>query len=556
MKLRKILARSVAIASCFAMLSTSVFAASELTLTTAKDADKIKTTIAGAVGGQVTFLAVNAGTTLSDTTAPADMQYIDQQTKEAGEDVVISFAKRASGSNTVDLYAGGESVTEVAILNGIAAAEAAAITGTTTFEVESNAVPATDAEWLAWLQGKVSVSYTELGSTAPTTVTLSAANASDFAVVATAGTGSHTIAVTYKGMAAGNVTVTETAPLAPITGITVTGIGGAIDIFVDSALDEDTAIAKAQEVDITVTANRNDSSTTPVTGYTYQWNAADQTVEIVYGEFTAAEKFTFNPIVRAYASVETSTANLRFDLEDLNVAELTEVTTTVVENAVKALIGTTTFAPEYVWNDSSIANAAIPSTNFEYATTEGAGTADAKSFTVAITLKEAAGNIPAGTSLGSITVTVASAANRTVITGSVTVADTTGEVTGFGATLPVGAIVTAIKVSDEGNGGNFTADGYESYADVVDASGNFELEVPAGEYKVYVAHAKYEFFEGDLYISRTIKEEHDVTIEDGEEVELGALALKYAFFGDTDLDGDVDGDDYANFAPKFGTSIN
>ena len=143
-----------------------------------------------------------------------------------------------------------------------------------------------------------------------------------------------------------------------------------------------------------------------------------------------------------------------------------------------------------------------------------------------------------------------------VIKGSVRVSDTTEEVIGFTNAVPTGAVITAVKLTSDGNGGNFVAPDYVSYATDTDIYGNFELEVEPGIYKVYVAHAKYEFFEGELYISTTIKEEYDITVEDGDEENLGLIDLNYTFFGDTDTDGDVDDEDFANFAPKFGTSVN
>lgn len=554
MKLRKILASTVAIVACFAMLSTTAFAASELTLTTGKDGDKIKTTIAGAVEGQVTFLAVNAGTEISDTTAPETMQYIDQQAKTASSDVEISFAKRAGGTATVDIYAGGSSVTEVAVKYGVAAEEDAAITGETTFELPTNEIPADEAEWATWLQGKVSVAYTELGSTSPTTVACTVANGADFTATAVEGTGEYTVTVFYKGMEAGTVTATLVAPPSPVNGVIVTGATN-IELFVDDELTEDIAIEAAKEVEITVTSTHEDTTTKPVTGgYTYVWDETAQTVAIEYKGFTSDEKFTFTAIKRAYAGVETSEGTLRFNLETLGVSSIEEATTAIVENAAKALISTTGFAPEYTWNDTTVANTAVPASNFAYATIAGASTAELKIFTVTVSTKEEAGSVPAGTVLGTITVEV-SAATATVIKGAVTVADTTGEVLGFGATTPVGAVVTAVQLDDEFNGGNFAAAGYKSFAAATDNFGKFELEVEAGDYQVIVAHAKFEFVGGDLYISRTVKYQEEVSIADGEEVDMGTINLKYAFFGDTDLDGDVDGDDYAAFAPMMGESV-
>ncbi len=164
-------------------------------------------------------------------------------------------------------------------------------------------------------------------------------------------------------------------------------------------------------------------------------------------------------------------------------------------------------------------------------------------------------SVTGGKTLTGENVVAVSVNSAPVIKGSVTVADTTDEVNGFGATIPVGAVVTAIKVTD-GMGGNFVSAGYESYSAIVDENGYFQLEVEPGTYKVYVAHAKYELFRNRLFISRTIKEEYDITIEQGEEEDLGEIPLKYAFFGDLDLDCDVDGNDYAKFAPKMGSSVN
>ncbi len=557
MKLRKILASTVAIVACFAMLSTTAFAASELTLTTAKDGNKIKTTIAGAVEGQVTFLAVNAGTEISDTTAPADMQYIDQQAKTAGADVAISFAKRTGGSDTVDIYAGGSSVTEVAVKYGVAAAETVAITGETSFELPSNEIPADEAAWAAWLQGKVSVNYTELGATAPTTVACTVANGADFTATAVEESGVYTVTVSYKGMVAGTVTATVVAPPAAVTGITVTGATN-IPLYVDEELTEDVAIAAAKEVAITVVTNHEDGTTKDVTGgYTYVWDATAQTVAIEYRGFTAAEKFTFTATKREYAGVQTSAGSLNFGLEDLGISSIDEATEAVVEAVVKTKLASTGFAPEYTWNDKTVANTVIPADNFAYTTTVSAATAELKIFAVAVATKEAAGSVTAGTALGTITVEVSASAatSATVITGTVTVVDTTGEINGFDTTTPIGAVVTAIQLDGDLNGGNFVADGYKSFAATTDTFGKFELEVEPGDYQVLVAHAKFEFVEGEIYISRTVKYQEEVSIADGEEIDLGTINLKYAFFGDLDLDGDVDGDDYGMFAPMVGSIV-
>jgi len=143
-----------------------------------------------------------------------------------------------------------------------------------------------------------------------------------------------------------------------------------------------------------------------------------------------------------------------------------------------------------------------------------------------------------------------------VIKGSVKVFDITGEVNRFTNAIPTGAVITAVKLTDEQSGGNFVSPSFISYATDTDVYGNFELVVEPGTYKVYVAHDKYEFVEGEFYVSRTISGEYDITIEDGGEENLGEIDITYTFFGDIDFDGDVDTDDYAKFAANFGSSIN
>lgn len=142
-----------------------------------------------------------------------------------------------------------------------------------------------------------------------------------------------------------------------------------------------------------------------------------------------------------------------------------------------------------------------------------------------------------------------------VITGAVRVTDVTGEVLGFGSAIPAGAVITAIKLDEDGNGGNLHNGTYTSFYTITDANGGFKLAVEPGTYKIHIAHSKYEYVEGVMYASRTIHDEFEVVLESGDDLELGVVNLYYTYFGDTDVDGDIDGDDYGMFAPMMGTAI-
>lgn len=554
MKLRKILARGVALAACVAMLSTNVFAASELTLSAAGESGKLKVTISGAVDGQVTFLAVNENTTLSNSTAAADMQYIAQEAKATAADTVISFAQRAGGTSKVDLYAGGEKVTEVASLKGVYVKDSAELTAASkALECESASIPGDNAAWKTFLTGKITVDYAALGATVATPVALSAETAADFSVAAgTAVSDVYPVAVTYKGLAAGTVNVTATSSVSPIVSISATGIPSeAIKVYIAEGETFGDAEAKAEIEDITgfkVVATREDTTTTDVAFNDLTITYASGVATIKYGEFTAPETVAFNVITKAITSSEVvapAPANVT-----LNVVEGTTVDTAYVEDKIGTKLSA--FSAKYIWNNGD--ETPVPAGELIYTATKNGET----SYTVAITTAKAAFATPVTVAV-TINVTPAGAA-KTAIKGSVKSSDSTGLVWDFTNGIPVGAVVTAIPYNEESMGNvTGTEEAFTAVSTVVDAEGNFELEVAPGKYTVIVAHTKYAIYAGEIYISRTVLDSNsmqEVTVEANEEKDLGAIALKYTYFGDINQNGTLDRYDYLDFTSEFGSSVN
>jgi len=146
-----------------------------------------------------------------------------------------------------------------------------------------------------------------------------------------------------------------------------------------------------------------------------------------------------------------------------------------------------------------------------------------------------------------------------VIKGSVTASDTTGQVEDFSEAIPVGAVITAIK-HDENAMGNYTgtAEMFDAVSTVVDSRGNFKLEVEPGVYTVIVSHTKYSIYGGEVFVARTILDSNtkrEVEIVKGETVNLGNIELKYTYFGDLNLDGALNTTDFRTFTQCFGSSI-
>lgn len=565
MKMRKILSRAIAIASCVAMLSTSVLAASELTITAGENGGLLKATISGNVSGQVTFLAVDKDATVASV-ADADIQYIAQEEKAQAADTVIQFAQRTGGDNRVDLYAGGMSVTEVAHLKGVyvvnsITANAASVA---TVDVTAANVPADNAGWEALLYDKVKVDSVKIGATAPEVITLNASTAADFDVAATqVDEDSYTLNVSYKSTP---VSTVAAEVVANITGITVTQ-NSVFDYYIDAGATFDAARAKSAIIasgKVTAVAS-TDGEPLPLDladlTYVVEGTGADTKVALSYSGHTAATKVAINVITRKVTGVQTSAGAVRVSFADLGALDIASVTADMVTNYVKNNVARANFAPKYTWNDPEKLAEAVPTSNYSYETAVLTGDgAEEDVYTVVVKAAAAKDDVTAGAVLGNIEVTV-TAVTRTLITGSVTVADSTQQVTeDFAGAIPVGAVVTAIKYNAEMMG-NYTgtADAFEAVSTVVDASGNFTLEVEPGTYTVIIAHAKYVIIGGELMVSRTVVDANSmksVTIAEGATENLGAVALKYTYFGDMNLDGTLNGVDFATFKDAFGSSVN
>jgi len=554
MKLRKILARSVAIASCVAMLSTSVFAASELTIATSEDNGKLKVTISGSVNGEVTFLALDEGTTLSDSTSPDKIQYIAQETKSAATDKVITFAQRAGGANKVDLYAGGQNVSEVATTPTSVYVKAVAELVTTAYESESTLIPTDDDGWKAFLMEKgLTVNYAGIGDTAEAPVALAVANADDFTIAAGAVENNvYPVAVAYKGTQAGTVNVTSIVPASPIVSVAATGIPSeAIDYYINEGEEFTVAIAEAEIADIaglTVTATHEDTSTSNIDlddlTYTVSGSGASTVVTLTYGEFPVGT-VPFNVITKAITGVTVENAVPATYQMDVVIG--TPVNEAYVEDEIADVVAR--FSAKYTWNDTTTTD--VPAGDITYSVVK----VDDDSYTVTISVAKADFATPV-----TIDVTIVEVESvATVIKGSVTASDTTGQVEDFSGAVPVGAVITAIK-HDENAMGNYTgtAERFDAVSTVVDSRGNFELEVEPGVYTVIISHTKYSIYGGEFFVARTILDSNtkkEVTVVESTPVDLGNIELKYTYFGDLNLDGTLNTIDFRTFTQGFGSSI-
>lgn len=559
MKLRKILTGAVATIACVAMLSTNVLAAT-VTPGVSEDGKKLEVVIEGTTG-QTTFLALDKDTVLASATGD-DIQYIDQ---DDAASLNIAFAKRADTQTVtyakqVDLYVGGENITEYSLVKGVyVVADLQVAEGTDLdYTYETSVADFTVAEATEVLAG-VQFNYAAIGTTAASAVTF---NTTDFTVgTPVAGTGNiYNVPVTYKGVSV-DVPVELSAP-SPVTSIAVSG-AQAINVYVeDDAADNTEAIKAAVKAisGLTVTATRGNGDTFNVTNYdlAVAGDGNSKTVTVSYtttdGTFTdTTNTIAVTVIEIAPASVQTATGTYTISPDEGTVLDAAGV-----KAAVEANIASITFAPKYVLNKPNTVEA-IPTSNMSFAaelTTDGE---EEDVFTVAVTLKEAAGAVEAGTALGTITVTVNYAA-KTLITGSVTVQDMTAQVTGdFTDAIPVGAVVIAMPYSDEVMGNVIgMGEDVSAVATVVGADGTFTLEVEPGDYLVLISHIKYVNYGGDVYMSRTVLDAqsmHNVSPSDGETVDLGALKIRYTFFGDLNADGNLNGIDGGFYTQNFNTSI-
>lgn len=569
MNLRKIFARTIAVASCAAMLSTNVLAAS-VSIGTAEADGKLKVTLSGDATGQVTFLATDTGVELAAVDG-AKIQYIEQDEKTAGVDLNYTFAKRAGATNTdtVNLYSGGENVTDYASKTGVYVVAKADVT--TTGEIAYTATEANDFnadKVAATLNGKVSVSYIGIGKTAAEAETKTYGTDDGFtfgAPVADGANEKYTIAVSYKGIAAGNVIVAETDPKAA-TAVTVTNAGAAQTFYYDSAVSEfdaDEAKALLKDV-ITVKVDYDDGSSdeafdTSKLTYTVGESGA---VSVSYSGITAATAITVDLVQKAITGA-TATGTKAVTL---NVRPGTEVTEAAVIGAVKAA-DDDELKISFAWNyDEDVTTTADLASDEDvaYAAVDN----EDGTWTVTVTSPKAT----LADCFVTVTVVEASAFG---IKGKVTVADTWG-ITGsttFTDAIPVGAVVTAIPATTGNNtyGGNVMGDtglGYTAKSAIVDAEGNYELELEPGTYNVFVSHTRYVVWKRTAAITnvsvyRTVLEGNAnnvgntaITISDSDtDLLTHNVALRYAYAGDMNLDGTLNNADFGLFKPNFGIAL-
>lgn len=561
MNLRKFTARTIAVASCAAMLSTNVFAATR-SITPSADNGKLKVTIGGDAG-QTTFLAVDAGTALASVSGDK-IQYIEQDSKTAESDLIYTFGQRTGGADKVDLYSGGEGVESYASKTGVAVKAIAAVKES---EVAYTAAAENDfmtkygtADTVkAFLANKrVKVDYTAIGSVTADEVEYTADNADDFTFGApTADTAKeiYTVTVKYKNIDAGSITVKETDPKAAVS-IAVTG-GEGKTFYYNNAESEFTAeIAKALlSYAITVTATYDDNTTGTISDDDVTYEVSGGTVTIKYGDLIADTTITVNLVKRVITGVTINNINMKTATMTARSAE--DVTEEDVENFVKNLD-----ADRYVtykWNDNTESYDDLSDLNVA----AEKDTSDESGKTWKATLTSDRYTLPTDA------VIIVTIEERTAlgIKGKVTVADTWGITSGttFKNAIPVGAVVTAIpKLTAKGYSGNVanTSFSYTSYAAMVDKDGNYELELPEGTYNVYVSHTRYvvrNVTATNITVStfRTLLDgqaKFEVTISDSDtDLQTHNADLRYAYAGDMNLDGKIDVDtDYTQFAAKFG----
>ena len=551
MKLRKILTSTIAVTACVAMLSTNVLAAVEIQ--PGADGNKLTVDITGTTG-QTTFLALDADTVLANAGGD-DIQYIDQ---DDAASLDIAFAKRADTqtktySKTVDLYVGGENVTDYALVEGVyveadAAVVAASYTHTCT---EANDEFATMDLGEYFTANALKVNYAAIGSTAAAEVTYSAANASDFELTrSTTDNATYTIAVKYKGIAAGNVTVAET-DLSPVASIAITGVPTET-IYVDDAAAFDAAAAKAALANATVTATHKNDATSTVNKDNLTYSVTDgenntKVITITYAEgiTTTATLTVITKAIESGAVVGGTTATLT--VRDASTVDEAAAIEAVKDAGIKVT---------YTWNDGATSDAS----DLTYAA-EKAG--EAWEVTITSPKVTLTGNV--------ITVTVVES-SATGIKGKVTVADTWGAKSGttFTNAIPVGAVVTAIPVtttnnSYSGNVAGVDSLGYTAKSAIVDENGNYELELEPGTYNVFVAHTRFEVLRRNasltnISVYRTVLDgsakQMGVVISDTDaDLVTHNVELRYAYAGDMNLDGSLNPNDFNLFKANYNSTV-
>lgn len=565
MNLRKFTARTIAVASCAAMLSTNVFAATR-SITPSADNGKLKVTIGGDAG-QTTFLAVDAGTALASVSGDK-IQYIEQDSKTAESDLIYTFGQRTGGADKVDLYSGGEGVESYASKTGVAVKAIAAVKG---LEVAYTAAAENDfmtkygtADTVkTFLADKhVKVDYTAIGSTTADEVEYTADNADDFTFgtpTADSAKEIYTVTVKYKDIDAGSITVKETDPKKAVS-IAVTG-GAGKTFYYNNADSEFTAeIAKVLlSYAITVTATYDDGTTGTISGDDVTYEVSGDTVTIKYGDLIADTTITVKLVKRVITGVTINNNNMKTATMTARSAD--DVTAEDVENFVKNLDGDRYVT--YRWNDNTEGYDDLSDLNV----TAEKDTSDESGKTWKATLTSTKYTLPEEA------VIIVTIEERTAlgIKGKVTVDDTwgaEGSAKTFTNGIPVGAVVTAIPVTTANNSfsGNVagTDMGYTAKAAIVDASGNYELELEPGDYNVYVSHTRYvvkriNANKTTVEIYRTVlagNAAQKITVSYSDpDLNTNDVTLRYAYAGDMNLDGTLNNNDFLTFKKNFNATI-
>lgn len=569
MNLRKFTARTIAVASCAAMLSTNVFAATR-SITPSADNGKLKVTIGGDAG-QTTFLAVDAGTALASVSGDK-IQYIEQDSKTAESDLIYTFGQRTGGADKVDLYSGGEGVESYASKTGVAVKAIAAVK-----ELEVAYTAAAENDFMTkygtadtvktFLADKrVKVDYTAIGSVTADEVEYTANNADDFtfgAPTANAAEEIYTVTVKYKNIDAGSITVKETDPKEAVS-IAVTG-GTGKTFYYNNAESEFTAeTAKVLLAnDITVTATYDDNTSGTISGNDVTYEVSGATVTIKYGTLTADTTITVNLVKLTITGVTINNNNMKTATMTARSAD--DVTAEDVENFVKNLDGDRYVT--YKWNDNTESYDDLS----DLSVIAEKDTSDESGKTWKATLTSAKYTLP------ETAVIIVTIEERTAlgIKGKVTVDDTwgaEGSAKTFTNGVPVGAVVTAIPIAKTAgevadgtisNVGNTTL-GYTGVkATVVDEDGNYELELEPGDYNVFVSHTRYvvttEWGETTVAVYRTVLDSNakqEITVSASNlDLNTNNVSLRYAYAGDLNLDGTLNSADYGLFTGNFGKTV-
>ena len=570
MKLRKIIARTIAVVSCAALLSTNVLAA---TIETSNVDGKLQVVVSDIANEQVSFLAVTQDKTLAE--AEADTTLIQGIDQKAAEDNTVTFTmgQRKNGAVVVDLYVGSTSVTGFKAESGVYVTKKITVVATEDLEYEAATANAfasiNEAGLKEFLADKIEITYYDIGDIdgnedATFTFTGEDEDLTFGTITADATNEVYTVPVKYEGYPIGNLTVTEVDPVV-ITDITIEGIPTVAPVvYVDALADFNETKARTELAKITGLVAK-----TTIEGSDEQGTIGldklgvvveDGVVSFTYGEgedaITIEETVTFDVIVIAPEAV-ADTYNKAITISgDAEGTRMDQAAIQAMFDGMDDYSELEGYAPKYALNKpGTTSDIPFADLTFTVGTIETGDEADTVEVAVAIKADHENEDV-AGDAVGTIIVTINYAA-KTVITGTVKATDATGQTLDVANATPAGAVVTAIPYNAE-----FMAnyDDANVKSTVVDAAGNFELEVDENvKYTVIISHIKYVIMGGEILTSRTMLDGakfEDIQLTAGEGRDLGAINLKYTFFGDLNLDGNLNARDLGSFRMNFGSTIN